>query len=253
MRCLAVAVFIASQLGAADLKPQTIEAFDRYIRQTEQRLDGRKDFLWADESADRAQRVRQGQIVVQPFGARPDMDVADGLVHDWVGSVFVPGVTLEKTIATMQDYNHKEAYRPEVMTSRILTRNGNDFLVHMRLLKKKVITVVLDTEHDIHYFPVEPGKWRSFSKTTKIAQVERPGKPDEHVMPPGTGEGFLWKLNTYWRFEERDRGTWVECEAISLTRNVPTGLGWMIKPIVRDLPKESLENTLRQTREALQK
>src|SRR5258708_5132534 len=113
MRCIAVAALMVFQLAAAELKPQTIEAFDRYIRQTEQRLDGRKEFLWTDESAERGRRVRQGEIVVQPFGAKPDIDVADGLVHDWVGSVFVPGVTLEKTIATMQDYNHKEAYRPE--------------------------------------------------------------------------------------------------------------------------------------------
>jgi hypothetical protein len=253
MKCLALVALLVSQLGAADLKPQTVEAFDLYIRQTEQRLDAQKGFLWADESADRAQRVRKGQILVQPMGAKPEMDVPGGLVHDWVGSVFVPGVTLEKTLAAMQDYNHKELYHRDVMASRILTRSGNDFQVYMRLLKKKVITVVLDTEHGIHYFQVGPGKWRSISRTTKIAQVERAGKPDEHLLPPGTGEGFLWKLNTYWRFEERDGGTWVECEAISLTRDVPAGLGWMIKPIIRDLPKESLENTLRETRDALSK
>jgi hypothetical protein len=63
----------------------------------------------------------------------------------------------------------------------------------------------------------------------------------------------LWKLNSYWRFEERDGGTWLECEAISLTRDVPTGLGWIVLPIIRDLPKQSLENTLRSTRAALAK
>ncbi|MBZ5626900.1 MAG: hypothetical protein LAQ69_50730 [Acidobacteriia bacterium] len=253
MKRIVVAALLASSLGAAELKPQTVEAFDRYIRQTEQRLDGQKGFLWADESADRARRVRQGEIVVQRFASTPEADVPGGLAHDWVGSVFIPGVTLVKTLSAMQDYNHKEAYRPEVMASRILVRSGNDFVVYMRLLKKKVITVVLDTEHDIHYFQVGPGRWRSISRTTKIAQVEKLGKPDEYDLPPGTGDGFLWKLNTYWRFAERDGGTWVECEAISLTRDVPLGLGWIIKPIIRDLPKESLENTLRQTRDALSK
>jgi hypothetical protein len=253
MKCLALAALLVSQLGAGELKPQTVEAFDRYIRQTEQRLDARTGFLWADESADRARRVRQGQIAVEPFGPRPDMEVPGGLVHDWVGSVFIPGATLEKSLAVMQDYDHKEAYRPEVMSSKLLVRNGNDFRVYMRLLKKKVITVVLDTEHDVHYSQVGPGKWRSISRTTKVSEVERAGKPDEHALAPGTGQGFLWKLTTFWRFEERDGGTWVECEAVSLTRDVPAGLGWLIKPIIRDLPKESLENTLRETREALSK
>ena len=83
--------------------------------------------------------------------------------------------------------------------------------------------------------------------------IENPGKPGEREKPPGTGEGFLWRLNSYWLFEERDGGTFVECQAISLTRDVPTGLGWIIEPIIRNLPKESLENTLRATRAALTK
>src|SRR5262249_38852615 len=115
----------------------------------------------------------------------------------------------------------------------------------------KVITVVLDTEHDVTYEQVDATRWRSRSRTTKVAEIEHAGKSDERAKPPGTGEGFLWRLDTYWRFEERDGGTWVECRALSLTRDVPAGLGWLINPIVRDLPKESLENTLRQTRVAV--
>ena len=89
--------------------------------------------------------------------------------------------------------------------------------------------------------------------STKISEVSDAGKPGEHEQPPGTGHGFLWRLNSYWRFDERDGGTWVECEAISLTRDVPLGLGLIIEPIIRNLPKESLEHTLRSTRAALVK
>ena len=101
--------------------------------------------------------------------------------------------------------------------------------------------------------PIDPGRWRSVSKTTRISEVQDPGKPDERALPPGTGEGFLWRLYSYWRFQQRDGGTWVECEAISLTRDVPMGLGWIIEPIIRNLPKDSVENTLRSTRAALAK
>ena len=83
--------------------------------------------------------------------------------------------------------------------------------------------------------------------------MDNPGKRDERELPPGTGHGFLWQLDTYWRFQERDGGTWMECQAISLTRDVPTGLGWLIEPIIRGLPKESLETTLRETAAALAK
>ena len=83
--------------------------------------------------------------------------------------------------------------------------------------------------------------------------MERAGKSDELELPAGTGQGFLWKLTTYWRFVERDGGTWVECEAISLTRDVPMGLGWIVEPIIRNLPRESLANTLFAMRKAIAK
>ena len=123
----------------------------------------------------------------------------------------------------------------------------------MRLLKKKVITVVLDMEHEVHYFAVDKTRWRSRSRTTKVAESGARWEAQRERETAGTGQGFLWQLYTYWRFEERDGGTWVECEAVSLTRDVPTGLGWVVNPIIQDLPKESLINTLRQTRAAIGK
>jgi hypothetical protein len=113
------------------------------------------------------------------------------------------------------------------------------------------VTVVLDTEFDVHYTQVDQTRWRSVSRSRKVAEVERAGKPDERELPPGTGEGFLWRLVSYWRFVGRDGGTWVECRAISLTRDVPAGLGWLVEPIIRNLPKESLVNTLASARKAL--
>ena len=237
---------------AAELKPQTAAAFDRYIQQAERRMDGRKSFLWAGESAARLRRVRQGEIVVEPASEQAEIPVCSGLVHDWVGAVFIPGATLEKTLAAGQDYNrHKDIYQPEVMDSRVLAHTGNDFRVYLRLLKKKMVTVVLDTEHEAHYEPVDGTRWRSRSRSTRIAEVKDAGKRNERDLPPGTGDGYLWRLNSYWRYEERDGGMWVECEAISLTRDIPTGLGWLIEPIIRSLPRESLASTLRETRAAL--
>ena len=247
MKWILPALLLAGSLQARDLKPQTSEAFDRYVRQTEQRLDERKTFLWADESPDRARRIKAGEVVVEPTGAKPEIAVPNGLIHDWTGSVFLPGVSLERTLALVRDYDrHKQYYKPEVVDSRVLSHEGNDYRIYLRLLKKQILTVVLDTEHEVHYTQVDAKRWRSNSRTTKIAEVDN-GRP----LAPGTGHGFLWRLNSYWRFEERDGGTWMECQAVSLTRDIPTGLGWLIDPIIRKLPKESLANTLKETRTAL--
>ena len=252
MRWIAAAAFLVLPAAATQLKPDTAAAFDQYIRQTEEHLDARKGQLWADEAPERAERGRTGEVVVQPFHAKPLVNIKDGLIHDWIGTIFLKGVTLERTLGLMQDYdNHERYYRPEVVDARILSHEGNRYRVFMRLLKKQIITVVLDTEHDVEYEHIEGKKWRSASRSSRIAEVENAGKPDEKVLPPGTGQGFLWKLNSYWRFQERDGGTWIECRAISLTRDIPTGLGWLIEPVIRNLPRDSLQHTLEATRAAL--
>ncbi|HUB79884.1 MAG TPA: hypothetical protein VMB03_13850 [Bryobacteraceae bacterium] len=256
MRVLAVALLMSSGAGclvAAELKPATVAAFDRYIEKTRQRLAHRAEFLWADQSPARRSRVRSGQVVVEPAASNPIVEVTDGLIHDWVGSVFVPRVTLAATLEHVEDYNHARTHHKDVLESHIIWHHDDTFLVFMRLLKKKMITVVLDTEHEIHYDRIDSTHCRSESRTVKIAEVVDPGKKDEHELAPGTGYGFLWKLDTFWRFEERDGGTWIECEAISLTRDIPTGLGWLIQPVIRSLPRESLENTLRETAASLEK
>ncbi len=246
---------IACLSPAAELKPETLKAFDRYVRAAEEKIDARlhgRDFLWTDDSAVRLRAVRAGQVVTEPVVNKGDVEVPDGLVHDWIGAVFVPGATLERTLAVVQDYDHdKVTHRPEVIDSKLLGRDGNRFRIYLRLMKKKVLTVVLNTEHDVRYAPVEGKRCSSRSYSTRIAEVASPGKSSEHELPVGDDHGFLWRLYSYWRFEERDGGVYIECQAISLTRDVPTGLGWVIEPIIRQLPAESLANTLRSTRNAI--
>jgi hypothetical protein len=241
-------------LAAAELQPATVRAFEQYIRTAEARLEPKGGFLWVDQDPARVRQVRAGQVLSQPWGASAETHVENGLIHDWIGAAFIPGATLDRTLAMVQDYNnHKNIYKPEVIDSRLLGRKGDEYQIYLRLLKKKVLTVVLNTNHDVVYTRIDAKRERSRSYTTRIAEVVDPGKPGEHELPPGQGHGFLWRLYSYWRFEERDGGVYVECEAISLTRSVPAGLGWIIEPIIRNLPRESLANTLRATRDALAK
>ncbi len=240
---------------AAELRPETVAAFDRYVRAAEARIDERlhgPNFLWADDSPARLTAVRDGQVVAEPLAGRGDVAVAGGLVHDWIAAVFVPGATLGRTLAAVQDYDrNKVTYRPEVIDSKLLSRDGDRFRVYLRLMKKKVLTVVLDTEHEVRYYSLDGRRYHSRSYSTRIAEVADPGKSSEREQPAGNDHGFLWRLYSYWRFEERDGGVYLECEAISLTRDVPAGLGWLIEPIIRQLPAESLVNTLRATRIAI--
>jgi hypothetical protein len=240
------------------LKPRTREAFDDYIHEAEQAihasLEGQSAFLWSDCSYDRAQQVRRRHIVAQLWEGDWPIKIPNGLIHDWVGAALVPHATVEQVLSLVQNYDHhKDIYRPEVMDSRLISQHGNDFKIFLRLLKKKVITVVLDTDHDVHYSAVAARRWFCRSHSTRIAEVEDAGTTAERVLEPDTGFGFLWRLYSYWKFEEKSagEGVYIECRAISLTRDIPTGLGWIIDPIVRKLPQESLIHTLECTRRAL--
>ena len=240
------------------LRFQTVEAFDAYTHEAEaamdQTLQAGGPFLWSDSGSERTQQVQAGQVVAQFWAGRAPVQVPNGLIHDWIGAVLIPGKTVEDTLALIQDYgNHKNIYKPEVIASRLISRHDNDFQIYLRLLKKKIITVVLDTDHEVHYRSLDRARWVCRSRTTRIAEVENAGSTKERVLPPDTGYGFLWRLYTYWRFQARDGGVYVECRAISLTRDVPFGLGWAIEPIIQKLPKESLSNTLEATRQALQR
>jgi hypothetical protein len=238
------------------LKPETLESFNTYIRRAEEEMEqtllSRDSFLWSDASSERARQVREGQVLAQFWSGKGPVKIPNGLIHDWIGAVLIPGTTIEATLALVQAYdNHKEIYKPEVIGSRLISRRGNDFQIYLRLLKKKVIAVVLETDHDVRYRALDRKRWLCHSHTTRIAEVEHAGTASEEVLPPDTGYGFLWRMNSYWRFLERSGGVYVECRAISLTRDIPFGLGWIIEPIVKQLPKESLIHTLDATRRAL--
>jgi hypothetical protein len=248
---------MAQTADPVQLRPQTVEAFDTHIRTVEltaeETLRAAGPFLWSDMDSARARQIRAGQVVAQFWAGQGPVKVPDGLIHDWVGAALIPDTTVDDTLALIQDYdNHKNIYKPEVLASRLISHHGNDFQIYLRLLKKKIITVVLDTDHEVHYVSLDRSRWMCRSYTTRIAEVESAGSPKERVLPPDTGHGFLWRLYSYWRFEEREGAVHIECRAISLTRDVPFGLGWAIEPIIQKLPRESLIKTLEDTRKALQ-
>ena len=196
--------------------------------------------------------MRKGEIPAQLWAGDEVVHVSGGLIHDWVGAISISGTTIEKTLARVQDYdNHKNIYKPEVMDSHLLNHHGNDFTIFLRLLKKKIITVVMDTEHEVHYQRISRDRWSLRSYTTRSCEVDDAGTPKEKVLPPDTGHGFLWRLYSYWKFMAEGDGVIVECRAMSLSRDIPFGLGFVVEPIIKNLPRESLINTLKATRQAL--
>jgi hypothetical protein len=246
---LAAAILLAAGPGvasarAADLQPETVAAFDRYVRLTEQRM--------ASGAYDRLAARPRGELFIEPVVTRErgqEIEVPNGLVHHWVGAVFVPGATVDQAVALLRDYDqHARIYRPTVERSKVLARSGDTFNVYLRFVMKKVITVVVNSEHEARFTRDGRDRARSRIVSTRIAEVENPGTATEREKPVGRDGGYLWRLNTYWRFLQRDEGVYVECESITLTRDIPAGFGWLIRPFVTSIPRESLTFTLERTR-----
>jgi hypothetical protein len=245
---LLIGVMVASA-AAAELRPNTLAAYEEYWRRIDQELKSRPNFLLIDATGARS-RVRQGEVAV--FERRPRKEPPDGLIHHWDGAVFIPNVTVKQVLDLVQNYGrHKYIYGPEVIDSQTIERNGNDFQIRLRLLKKKIVTAVLETQHHVRYRQVNERQWESVSRSTKIAEVEGEGTDHERLESPGAGHGFCWRLDSFWRFEEADGGVYVECTSVSLSRDIPFGMARLIRPIISDLPETSLRNVLLQTRKAL--
>jgi len=260
MRILALVLLAEPFLSAQ--QSNTNEAFNRYLTQAENRIfqdRSRPETFIASQSLPAQQRtdvvgrLHRGEVVIQKQGNTPEQ-IPAGLIHDWLGLVFIPNATVSQVIAMVRDYDHlARYYSPDVMQSRLISAHGDDLHVFMRLKKQKVVTVVLDTEYEVQYGRLDATHQYSVSRSTLVSEVENPGEPNEHLLPAGHDHGYMWRLNTYWAFEQAENGVFVQCEAISLTRDIPAGLGWLIGPFVNSIPRESLQFTLDATRNAFAK
>jgi hypothetical protein len=253
----------APQVGWFSLGPATIQAFANYILETEARNAGtlrQGPFLWVDGLTEKERTaamatLRSGgvelrRLSVDPAGA--NIEVPRGLIHDWQGIIFVPGVKLDDVLRVLQDYDHHATYyAPDVAKARIESRNGDQFRVFLRFRRHMIIAVVLDTEHEVTYYRDSPLRAHSRSSAVRIAQVEDPGGPHEKEDAPGDDDGYLWRMETWWRMEERDGGVYLQNQVVTLTRDIPAGLGWLIGPLITRIPREKLEFTLEATKKAL--
>jgi hypothetical protein len=237
------------------LGPETVREFDKYVLGSEtamqRRWKGEQPFLMMDDSASDRAEVRKGDIFIRQITPKSGLKIPSGIVHDWAAGTFIKGATLEQARNLVVDFDrHKKIY-PEVVDSRLLLNAGSMRRGYHRLMKKKVLTVVLNSEYEVQMHHAGPNRAYTVSHSKKITEIDDPGKKSERELPEGEDHGFLWRLNAYWRFESTPEGVYAECQAISLTRDVPAGLSWIVNPFVQDMPRESLRSTMEATREAL--
>lgn len=241
-------LLMAAGARGADLKPATMEAWDEYLRRTDARMEERAkgQFLWADESQERLRRLRAGEVLVAPMGHTPEAVLA-GLIHHWIGAAFIAGAHMDDVMAVVRDYErYTEYYKPSVVDARTLSRQAEEDRFTVVVVDKAMfMRRALDSEYRSRFAEVDPTRWYSVARTTRVQELA-----DSQLIPDGEGSGYIWRLATISRYEERDGGVYIETEAMALSRPIPMTLRWLVDPIVRRVSRTSLETSLEQTRDA---
>jgi hypothetical protein len=270
MKGLLVALCILVDFGgmaarATELKPDTVAAFDRYVRAMEARMDedtGRDQFLVVDRlpdarRAEAYEQLKNGQVYIEAMSAREGdrpIKAPSGLIHHWAGVIFIPRATFDEVQAVMRDYDcHEDIYKPQIRKSKLIERNGDESKVYFQFFNHSIVTVILNANFDVRDTQFGSGRFQTVTRSTRIAEVENVDAPNEHERPVGNDHGYMWRLFSYWRIEEKDGGVYVQNESVSLTRTVPALLAFIVNPLVKSIPRSVLVHLLTDTRNAVEK
>ena len=247
----------------AELKAETLAAFDRYIRATEARMEGdlrEHHFFFVDRLPDNRRHTIDTQLLhgtveiqrLQTLEEGRAILVPSGMIHHWAGVIFVPNATLPQVRAILEDYDELEKYfKPDIRRSKLLERNGHESKTYLQLYKKSMVTVVLNANFDNTDTQFSSTRAQTKSYSTRIAEVANQGKPDEDELPVGMDHGYMWRLYTYWRIEEKRGGVYLQIEVVALTRKFPLMLGWLINPLIENIPRSTISGLLINTRKAI--
>jgi hypothetical protein len=249
---------------AAELRQETIGAFDHYVRVSEAPMDTELrpggPFLWVDAlpEARRQQiyaRLRSGRIEIRREQTEEDgksIEIPGGLIHHWSGIVFVPGESNQHAVSFLQDYDtHWRTYGPDIRRSKLLEHTDNTFKIYLQFYKDSPVRVSFNAEFEVHYRWIDARHVESRAVSTRIAELEHPEQPESAEIPVGRGHGYLWRLNNYWRLEEKDGGVYIQVESIALSRDVPAIFAWFVNPLIRRVSRKTLASLLDSSRKGL--
>ena len=243
--------------SAIDLKPETLQAWKDYGRAAKTRMEdrakGHGSFLWLDEERERTQRARAGEVLVEPQGGDSPHTVQGGLIHDWIGAVFVPKAKLDDVMGVLDDYGHyQDYYRPMVAKSKLLERTQDHEKVTLLMVQKAYsVTAAVETENEVDVARLDADRAYSFSASVRVQEIADYGEPSEHALPVDHGRGYVWRMFTVTRVEQRDDGVYVEMELMDLSRSIPWVFRWLVQPLAERLPRNILQSILDDTRDAV--
>ena len=198
---------------AAELKQDTLQAWDAYIRTTNLTVVDRgsrdKPFLWVDESPDLARRVRAGEVLVASHDLRK---VPHGLIHHWIGAMFIPNATLNEVTRVLDDYDrYADFYRPIVAKSKLVERTDDCDKVTILMTQRAFsVTAAVETDNEVRTVKLDSNRIYSLSRSVRVQEIANYGRQDEHLLLEDHGPGYVWRMLGMTRAEQRNGGVYLE-------------------------------------------
>jgi hypothetical protein len=255
--CSVLLLAMSAGLAAEEPTPSALAGFQTFVDRVELRLakqDGSEDSFLAPLAPADSARLRRGEVVAEQLTPAGSLALPGALVHDWRGTAFFPGAKAEDFERVLRDFDaYPENYSPQVLRAHVISQQGDRYQATMRVMQHHILTFVMDGTYDVTFGRLDAQHRYCASRSVKIREISQVGTAQERELTPSEEHGFLWRMNTYWNYEEGDGGLYIQIESVSLTRSIPTGLGWAIGPFVESVPRESLEFTLHATWNALKK
>jgi hypothetical protein len=250
-----IVLLLAIGAQAADLKPETVKIWQEYIEEKDaaaKSADG--SFLLATDDRDSWAALRSGKILVGPAGPNIPKRVPSGLIHDWIGTAFIPNSTIPQVLASVRDYDHyKDVYHPSVVDSKLGSTSDEQDLFSLLLIDKSFfVKSAVEGDYRASYLRLDDRRWYSIAASTRLQEIEGYGGSEARMLPEGEGAGLIWRVHSITRYEEREGGVLIQVEGMALSRDVPAALRWVVNPIIRRVSREALQLSLQQTRDSVQ-
>jgi hypothetical protein len=240
---------------AAEPKQDTLRAWDGYIRtvelNTSERTTGSRPFLWVDDSPELLRRVQHNEVVVANQDPRK---VPQGLIHHWVGAMFVPNMTLDQVMTVLKGYDrYNEMYKPLITKVAVHERDGDNVKLTVVAVQKAFsVTAAVETDDEVKIVRPAPNRVLITTTAVRVQEIADYGQPSEHPFVEARRPGYVWRAVVVQRLEQRDGGVYVEFETVSLSRGIPLEVRWLIKPLTDNLPRRLMLDMLSDTRAAAQ-
>ena len=247
----------AALSAAVELKPETIQAWESYLAIIDRSMqpppadDAR--FLLLDQTPEQTQALQRGTVLISQLNRQPSVAIPHALIHDWVGALFIPKASLTELLTVARGYDHfSQWYAPTVIGARLISqKDGKDRFTVNYIRRVLFVTAILQIEYETQYVEVNPTRWYSVSRSTRIQEVDKSERPTQRDATRDDATGYLWRIYTLTRYEQGVEGVYLEQESVALSRPIPNSLSWVVEPVVRKLAKDLLKKSIVNTKQAV--